>query len=251
MPVFKQNTTTDMVRHKAGHFGFSAAKIDDLGASEYTLVTIVADRSSSTNGFQKDMEKCLQEIIKASQHSPRADNLMVRLVTFDHGLQEEHGFRLLQDCNLADYNGTLSPGGTTALYDAVIDGVEATSYYGQSLMEQDYLANGIVIVITDGGENSSKLNDVGYVRKAFAEAVKGEKLESFVSILVAVNAGTAAAELRDFQKQGGFDQFVELKDASKNTLAKLAQFVSQSISSQSQALGSGGVSAPVNPSVVF
>ena len=251
MPRFTNSTTVSQVQHKAGHFGFSAAKIDDLGATEYTLVTIVADRSGSTSGFQAEMEACLKEIIKACQHSPRADNLLVRFVTFETGHIEEHGFRLLQDCNLDDYDKTLAPLGTTALYDATIDAVEATTNYGETLMEQDFLVNAIVVVMTDGWENASKFDDVAYVKKAFAETLKEEKLESLVSILVGVNAASAGSKLKNYSDDAGFTQYVELKDASKSTLAKLAQFVSSSISSQSQALGSGAASTPINPSVHF
>jgi uncharacterized protein YegL len=240
-----------MSQIQTGHFGFSAAKVEDLGATEYTLVTIVADRSGSTAGFQTDMEACVKEIIKASQHSPRADNLMVRYVTFDSSHQEEHGYKLLSDCVLDEYDGTLSPTGLTALYDATIDAVEAATNYGETLIAQDFDVNAITVVITDGWENSSKFNDVGYVKKAFAETLKQEKLESLISILVGVNAGEAGTALQQYANDAGFSQYVELKDASKNTLAKLAQFVSSSISSQSQALGSGAASTPINPSVHF
>lgn len=251
MPRFTNATTTNQVQHKAGHFGFSAAKIDDLGATEYTLVTIVADRSGSTSGFQKDMEASLKEIVKACQHSPRADNLLVRFVTFETRHREEHGYRLLQDCNLDDYNGSLAPLGTTALYDATIDAVEATTNYGETLMSQDFLVNAIVVVMTDGWENASKFNDVAYVKKAFAETLKEEKLESLISILVGVNEASAGGDLKAFAADAGFTQYVGLKDASKSTLAKLAQFVSSSISSQSQSLGSGAASTPISPSVHF
>ena len=40
----------------------------------------------------------------------------------------------------------------------------------------------------------------------------------------------------------GFTQYIELADAKANTLAKLADFVSRSISSQSQSLNTGGPS---------
>ena len=39
-----------------GNYGFSAAKIDDLGATEYTLASIVCDSSSSVGGFEKEIE---------------------------------------------------------------------------------------------------------------------------------------------------------------------------------------------------
>jgi hypothetical protein len=50
------------------------------------------------------------------------------------------------------------------------------------------------------------------------------------------------ASLERFQKEAGIDQFVDIGDATPQKLAKLANFVSQSISSQSQALGTGAAS---------
>ena len=45
-----------------------------------------------------------------------------------------------------------------------------------------------------------------------------------------------------FKHEAGFQQFVSIKKATEKELAKLGGFISKSISSQSQALGSGGVS---------
>ena len=230
-------------QHNAGHFGFSATRMEDLGAAEYTLVTIIADRSGSTSSFQKEMEAALKEIVAACLKSPRADNLMIRLVTFENNRMEVHGFKLLSQINADDYNGVLSPGGMTALYDATVDGLEASNTYGRQLLAQDFSVNGIVFVITDGMDNSSTTRPP-QCKSALQAAVSGENMESMVSILIAVNVqeAQAKADLDRFNQEVGFTQFVELKDANKNTLAKLAQFVSRSISSQSQALGSNGPS---------
>ena len=48
--------------------------------------------------------------------------------------------------------------------------------------------------------------------------------------------------LQGFTAQAGVDQYVDVADATPGTLAKLARFVSHSISSQSQSLGTGGPS---------
>jgi hypothetical protein len=76
------------------------------------------------------------------------------------------------------------------------------------------------------------------------KATTNETLESLVSILIGVNVTDqgVSAKLNDLHTQGGFSQYVELKDATAKTLAKLAKFVSKSISSQSTALGTGGPS---------
>jgi len=228
-------------QHKNGHFGFSAIRVEDLGSTEYTLVTIVADRSGSTSAFQNDMESCLKEILSACLKSPRADNLMVRLVTFDEKHKEVHGFKLLSQIAPNDYDGALSPGGMTALYDASVNAIEATNNYGRTLLENDFSVNGIVFVITDGEDNRSVLNSKD-VKNELQRAVSGENLESLVSVLIAIGSNPI---LNKFNSDAGFTQYIELKDANKSTLAKLAAFVSKSISSQSQALNSGGASQSI------
>jgi uncharacterized protein YegL len=224
-------------------YGFSATRISDLGSSEYTLVGITTDVSGSVSFFRAEEEKCLAEIVKACRRSPRADNLMLRLTVFDQKLDEIHGFKPLPDCNPDDYKSILRSGGMTALYDAALNAVESVSQYGKDLTANDFSANGIVFVITDGCNNAGKMTTAA-VKKAVEKAVSGESLESVITILVGVNITdpTVSQALQDFRTAVGFTQYVEIGNATEKSLAKLAAFVSRSISSQSQALGSGGPS---------
>lgn len=226
-----------------GSYGYSATKLENLGATEYTLVSIIVDESGSVASFKSEMIDTIKSIVNACRLSPRADNLLIRLVSFDSKLTEVHGFKLLSTCNPDDYNGLLNSGGTTALYDASVNAIDATISYGKTLVGSDFSVNGIVFVITDGGDNASS-NSALAVADSLKRALSTESLESLVSILIGVNVGDSgiAKYLDDFKVNAGFTQNVNLADASKNTLAKLAQFVSKSISSQSQALGSGGPS---------
>jgi len=226
-----------------GNYGFSGQRIDDLGATEYTLVTLAVDDSSSVINFRNEMEKCVQEAVKACKFSPRADNLMVRVVTFGSEFHEFHGFKLLSNVAPDDYKSLLTRGGMTALYDATENSVEATNAYAKKLVDSDFDVNGIVVVITDGEENHSKAT-LTRVKTAFETSLKQEHLESLVSILVGVNINDSyvAQALDSYRKAVGFTQYVEVDNASANTLAKLADFVSKSISAQSQALGTGGPS---------
>jgi len=225
------------------HYGFSAQRIGDLGSTEYTLVSLVVDDSGSVNSFARDMETCLKECVKACKHSPRADYLMIRLVKFDQNLSEVHGFKLLSEINVDDYNDILKCGGSTALFDATENAVLATSVYGKQLVDNDLSVNGIVVVITDGGDNVSTATMTS-CKTALQNAVRGENLESLVSILVGVNVKDTyvSGALGQFNTDSGFSQYIELDNAKESTLAKLAAFVSKSISSQSQSLGSGGPS---------
>jgi hypothetical protein len=108
----------------------------------------------------------------------------------------------------------------------------------------DFSAHGIVFVITDGDDNMSKQTKAD-VRAALAEAVRGESLESLVSILIGVNVSDPRLSqyLMELYRDAGFTQYVELDDAHPDTLARLANFVAKSIAAQSLVLGTGGSSS--------
>lgn len=233
-----------MENFQGTNFGFSGVSVDNLGADEYTLVGICVDRSGTTSGFQDDMEKCVQEIVKACALSDRADNLMIRYTTFDDKLDEVHGYKLLPQCNLDDYLGTLVPGGRTALYDSVIDMFDSIAKYGEELQKNDYDVNAAVFIITDGLNNASAYG-LQEVKNSQKRIVSGEYVESMLSVLIGINVdpnniqgSDIGRELQRLKDDAELSQFVAIQDTSKKTLAKLANFVSRSISSQSKSLGS-------------
>ncbi|MFM9587220.1 vWA domain-containing protein, partial [Streptomyces caniscabiei] len=106
--------------------------------------------------------------------------------------------------------------------------------YALSLFNADYSANGIVVVITDGLDNNSKATE-NSVKKAIDRAHQSEALESLITILIGVNMKDSSAKfaLEQYAKNVGFTDFIAVEDADENTLAKIANYVSQSISSQS------------------
>lgn len=238
MPVFTDKMNSQQIGGTG--YGFSAARIEDLGATEYTLGLVVIDVSGSTAGFRREMEKALTEIVRACRRNPRADNMMLRVVLFDDKVVEFHGFKPLPGCNDADYQGCLgTSGGTTALYDAAYNAVKSANQYGAQLVAKDFDVNAVVFVITDGGDNASKATRK-MVKEALEEGVKGEMVESMNSILIGI--GGDQSYFQSFVTECGFTQFVGLNDATEKTLAKLGDFISKSISSTSQALGTGGPS---------
>jgi len=248
MPRFTQDDTMETQQTFTGHFGFSATRIEHLGAAEYTLVSIAVDRSGSTESFRGEMIKTMKEIVKSCAHSPRSNNLLLRVTTFSDDLEEFHGFKPLSACKLEDYNTLfIGAGSMTALYDATRDAGESLLTYGEKLYRADFSINGILFVITDGLENASKYRFIDDVKQAIRLPVTKETLESLTTILIGVNITSpeVSAALNKFQTGANFTQYVEIGNATKSALAKLAQFVSRSISSQSQSLGTGGPSTPL------
>ena len=244
MPLFSEAMENHAL---SNNYGFSAVPTDDLGASEYTLALVIADVSSSVLDFRDEIENCVKRIVGACRDAPRADNLMMRVVTFNTKVDEFHGSRPLMDCAPKDYDGSIQPGGMTALFDATHNGIESVLSYGKTLVDSDYDCNAIIVVVTDGADNSSTYG-AQQVKDLLAQAMRDENLESIVTILVGVNVSDqyVSQYLKDFNDAAGFTQYVEINNASEKSLARLAQFVSKSISNQSQALGTGGASTPIN-----
>ena len=237
-------------------YRFSATKIDALGAAEYTLAEIVIDTSTSVESYSPQLEMMVKTILKACDKSPRRENLMLRLTQFNTNLTELHGFKLLGSIQESDYNSILKVGGCTALFDAADEAVQAMQTYGKQLTAQDFLVNGIIFLITDGEGNTGNINsgdlarDAAVIKKSLLSARRTENLESIRTVLVGVtnddnNLNTYLQTVKD---EGGFDQYISIGKATPGKLAHLADFVSQSISSTSSALGTGKLSQPLNAS---
>ena len=233
----------------SSEFSFSGASLDhleELGAPEYTLATLVVDESGSVEPFRADIEGAIQSAIESWKKHPRSEYLMVRMLRFNTQVEEVHGFRLLRDCDPSAYVGILTPSGMTALYEAVTDAIEATSAYALNLRDRDFQTNAITVIITDGLDNCGNLT--GHSAEKVAEALSGlnqaETLESHITILTGVNVQEdyVGKRLEHFKDTARLDAYIELEDASPKTLARLGKFVAESVSSQSEALGTGGPS---------
>jgi hypothetical protein len=243
-----KDVTMDQLKAGSG-YQFSATKIDKLGAAEYTLVTIACDASPSVSDFKTQLEQCLKTILKACAKSDRADNLLLRLTQFDGSVVELHGFKLLKSIDENEYTDILKIGSATAAFDAAAEAIEATATYGKTLTKQDFLVNGIVFLLTDGENNTGRIMDAADVKPKLDAARKAEALESINTVLVGVTRddNNLNSYLKAVKDDAGFTQYVSIGNATAGKLAKLAEFVSQSISSTSSALGTGSPSQPLNP----
>ena len=243
------------------NFKFSAVNVGRLRQTEYTLATIAVDLSGSVEAFKKELENALQMMYAALKKSPRANNLMVRLIGFssqfpDKGVCEIHGFKLLGEIH-PDQIQLPRPAAGTPLFDAVLNGVEVSNAYAKELDKGDFLVNSVGVAITDGADNESFFKPKR-IAEATKEGIREEYLESNLQILIGINPGafangysapTNGELLEKFKNEAGLDHYRSVEDATPNNLAKMAGFVSHSVSSQSQALGSGGKSQAIAPTI--
>lgn len=239
MKLFDENMQTG----QAGNFAFSGVRPDKLGSTEYTLVTFVGDKTGSLQGFESVLLEGKKAVVGACQKSPRAEFLLFRNTEFNTQVDEVHGFVELSTIDPSQYPLPRCNGGT-ALFDATYAAIAATNEYAKKLSDDEFSVNAIIFVQTDGGDQSS-VHTPASVAAEKVRGVQNEWLESLSVVLIGVNAAQYKSYLEDFKNHAGLDQYVDAGEASPQRLAKLADFVSRSISSQSQALGTGGASQPL------
>lgn len=235
----------DTANISGSNFSFSSTKLEHLGATEYSLVTIAIDVTGSVASFADLLREMLVTAVKACKKSPRAENMLIRIIKFSsifqNGVEEIHGFKLLKDIDPDNDYPELHGGGLTPLCDACFSSLGAMNDYGKKLVDNDYLVNAIIFIITDGAENASSAT-MKMVQEQAQKGISGEILESIISVLIGINAKECKHLLEYFQKEAGITQYVDAGDATQGRLAKLAGYISQSVSSTSQALGTGGIS---------
>lgn len=237
MPRFAD---VDIKQIPGSSFEYSAIRPEKLGASEYTLVTIAVDKSASVHSFADDLLEMVKQVIAACQKNPRAENLMVRLVAFNSSIEEIHGFIPLMDIDPDQYT-SIYPNSSTTLYDTAFSVIEATTDYAKILVDQDFEVNGAVYIITDGEDVSSTYGKDA-VKKAIDNSRKQEIIESLITVLIGINTQECGSSLQAFKDNSGLDQYIDMGDVTAGKLAKLGGWISKSVSSQSQSLGTGGPS---------
>lgn len=250
MPRLTQNE--NMQSHQVaggGNFTFTATRVEKLTAANgYTVVDIVLDRTGSTAGFEQELYGALVAAIEGCRKSPQAKNLLIRVTEFNStipgNVREVHGYKLLSEIDsVNDYPITPSAGGTP-LFDAEFSAVGSMDQYADILYAKEFDVNGYIIVMTDGANTYSFATEAEIQERKRIIQQK-ERLESLVTILVGINASSYRQLLEAHVRNVGFDRYIEAKDATPSTMAKLGGFISQSISSQAQSRGTGGPSQPV------
>ena len=108
------NDMTTMITQS--DFQFSGVDVDNLTSSEYTLVTLAIDMSSSVSYYNTELRECIKTIIETCKKSNRAENLMIRLTSFNSQIFEEHGFKTLSLINVGDYTQIRNPSGLSLIH---------------------------------------------------------------------------------------------------------------------------------------
>lgn len=121
---------------------------------DYTHISMILDRSGSMKDLIKDAIGGFNSFL-TNQKSISGQATM-SVVQFDDKYEILHDFKLIKDVPELNLD-TYIPRGMTALIDAIGRTIESTGKHLESLREEDRPEKVIVVIITDGIENASKL----------------------------------------------------------------------------------------------
>lgn len=210
--------------------GAAGKALEDIVASDVTLITVLIDASSSIHdgGLEQAVRDGQNYLIDAFAGAKQKDAILMALWTFATELDVLHSYLPVTDAIRLDgrnYKGS----GSTRLYDTWCDALAANVAYAQRLRDGGTPCRSVVVVITDGADCGSKRtarNCATLSRDVLAS-------EQFVLAFAGVGAGV---NFHDVAKSMGVPSGSVLvqKDATPTALRKTFALVSQSAIRASQ-----------------
>lgn len=162
--------------------GCTGIPVADLDTDENTLVTVVIDASSSMGPFQDAVIRSYNDqFLKPMKKAQNAESILVSAWIFSGSGKDAcrllHGYTPVSQCPELD-DQTYDPYGSTPLWEAVQKAMTGIVTYGQTLVQAGSRIKHIIVVLSDGENNSSKRGITA--AKIQAQAADLLKQETFV-----------------------------------------------------------------------
>lgn len=164
---------------------------------DYTHITVILDRSGSMEAIRDDVIAGFNKFLKEGKATPGLATLT--LVQFD----TENPYEVLQNFALVQAvpkltHGTYVPRGGTPLLDAMGRGINELAHSIGTMRECDRPARVVVMVVTDGQENSSRVFRRDQIASMIAEKQE-MNLWEFVFLSADINAVNDAVQQYNFR----------------------------------------------------
>jgi hypothetical protein len=219
--------------------GAAGTALENITASDVTLVTVLIDASSSI--AHAKLEQAVRDgqnaLIDAFAGSKEKDSILLALWTFNDSPKVVHSYVPVGDATRLDaknYRGS----GTTTLYDTWCSALAANVAYAEKLRDSGTPVRSVVVVITDGADCGSKR------RPADCERLSRDLLASETFVLAFVGVGQDADFRKVARAMGVPDGCIEVQtDATPSSLRQVFQMVSRSAIRASQGLVKPGANA--------
>jgi uncharacterized protein YegL len=210
--------------------GCTGTAIDEIETDDVTVVSLVLDASASMNPHEKTVRQSYDTLIKALKESKQAGSMLVSARTFE-GIQKIlYGFKKVTDIG-AIGNEYAADGGSTALYDSLVDAMTGIRAYVKNLNDGGIRTKCIVCVFSDGDDNDSRKHKARDVKVLSDDFLKSEM---FYLVYVGYRQDSTV-NLDAIAKQVGFPNVLTTA-ATESEIRKTMNLVSKSIirTSQSQ-----------------
>ena len=164
--------------------GAAGRDLEDIAASDVTLVTVLIDASTSIadRGLEQGVRDGQNALIDAFADARERDSILLALWTFGTDMDVLHSYVPVDEATRLtpqNYRGA----GATRLYDTYCDALTANVAYAQRLRDGGTPTRSVVVVITDGEDVGSKKTT------ANCEKISRELLASELFTLAFVGVG--------------------------------------------------------------
>lgn len=203
--------------------------------STVIMFIVVNDVSPSISSYVTEMNTASRDVfMKELKNSHRKDDIVVKCITFNENVEHKSGF--LPILNLQDdYLDVAPTGNATALYDAVLQGLESAIKYREDLEDQGIEVRTAVFIVTDGQDNSSSYDSAKKIKQIVQDLRTNEAwINSFtINMLGVGNRSSFEGSCREM----GLDptKCLVAVGASSSEIRKQFGVISQSVSSSSAA----------------
>jgi uncharacterized protein YegL len=211
--------------------GAAGTSMEDIVASDVTLVTVLIDASSSiaSRGLEQAVRDGQNLLVDAFGGSTAKDSILMALWTFENETKVVHSYVPVDDAERLT-SKTYKASGATRLYDTWCDALAANVAYAERLRASGTPCRSVVVVLTDG-------EDVGSRRtQGDCAKVSRDLLASEQFVLAFVGVGTDVDFFAVARGMGLPDANVSVQStATPAALRRTFQMVSQSVIRASQA----------------
>lgn len=210
--------------------GAAGAAMDNITATDVTLITVLIDASSSigTSNLEQAVRDGQNMLLDAFAGSKERDSVMMALWSFNQTQNVYHSYIPVTDATRLNAQNYQS-GGATALYDTWCDALAANVAYATQLRATGTPCRSIVVVITDGADYGSQR------RATHCAQISKDLLASEQFVLAFVGVGSDTDFRAVARKMGIPDGCVLVATtATASELRKAFQMVSQSAIRASQ-----------------
>jgi len=162
-----------------------------MANKEYTDITIILDKSGSMGSVVGDTIGGFNHFLKEQQDAP--GHAAMTMVMFDTIYSVKFVGKPIKE--VPPLTGdTYRPGGCTALLDAIARGIQETGKRLSDMKEEDRPYKVVVVILTDGQENSSVENGKDQVKEMITHQQEKYKWE-FIFLGANMDATEEAGQL--------------------------------------------------------